>query len=119
MAGGLLKIRDALMKLFKVQRCPLSGGAQPAIPGSVCSGIPKSVEWRTTRAGDKAVRITRPDGSVIDISPKRAKEYIPETHPNAPPGTLRKVRFPNALPGSKGFKRTPTPDELSILKDKK
>ncbi|CAK0773639.1 TcdB_toxin_midN domain-containing protein [Gammaproteobacteria bacterium] len=72
-------------------------------------------EFRTTRSGENAVRITKPDGSVIDISPKRVKEYVPNTHLNAPPGTLDKVKFPNAQPGSKGYKRDPTPEELKIL----
>lgn len=72
---------------------------------------------RTTRSGDKAVRITKPDGSVTDISPNRVKEYVPNTHPNAPPGTLDKVKFPNAQPGSKGYKRDPTLEELEILRN--
>jgi hypothetical protein len=72
---------------------------------------------RTTRTGEKAVRITRADGSVVDISPQRVKEYVPNTHPNAPPGTLDRVRFPNAQPGSKGLKRDPTAEELEILRN--
>jgi uncharacterized protein RhaS with RHS repeats len=50
--------------------------------------VAETVVVRTTQAGDKAVRITKPDGSVIDISPARVKEYVPNKHPNAPPGTL-------------------------------
>lgn len=76
----------------------------------------EQVLMRTTRSGDPAVRITKPDGSVIDISTKRVKEYIPNTHPNAPPGTLNKVKFPDAQPNSKGYKRDPTLEELEILK---
>ena len=72
---------------------------------------------RTTRSGEKAVRITRADGSVVDISPQRVKEYIPNIHPNAPPGTLQRVRFSNAQPGSKGLKRDPTPAELETLRN--
>jgi hypothetical protein len=45
------------------------------------------------------------------------KEYVPNTHPNAPPGTLDRVRFPNAQPGSKGLKRDPTAEELEILRN--
>lgn len=71
---------------------------------------------RMTRSGEQAVRITRPDGSVIDISPARVKEYVPSTHPNAPEGTLDRVKFPDALPGSKGYKRAPTPEEIEILR---
>jgi hypothetical protein len=60
--------------------------------------------------------MTRADGSVIDISPQRVKEYVPNTHQNAPPGALDRVRFPNAQPGSKGLKRDPTAEELEILR---
>lgn len=72
---------------------------------------------RTTRTGEKAVRVTRADGSVVDISPQRVKEYVPNTHPNAPLGTLDRVRFPDAQPGSKGLKRDPTAEELEILRN--
>jgi hypothetical protein len=72
--------------------------------------------WRTTRGGDKAVRITRTDGTVIDISPDRVKEFVPNDNPNAPPGSMQKVRFENFLPGSKGYKRAPTAAELELLK---
>jgi hypothetical protein len=44
---------------------------------------------------------------------------VPNTHPNAPPGTLSRVKFDNAIPGSKGFKRLPTQQELDILKNAK
>jgi len=70
---------------------------------------------RTTRLGETAIRTTRPDGSVIDISPQRVKEFVPNTHPNAPAGALDKVKFDNALPGSKGYKRSPTAEELKRL----
>jgi len=73
------------------------------------------VARRTTRAGDPAVRITREDGSVIDISSARVKEYVSNTHPNAPPGALDQVKFDNALPGSKGKKREPTVAERNLL----
>jgi len=71
---------------------------------------------RTTRSGDKAVRLTKKNGSVVDITPSRVKEYKPTRHSNAPPGTLNKVKFKNAIAGSKGYKRSPTPNELRILK---
>jgi hypothetical protein len=74
---------------------------------------------RTTRSGEMAVRITRADGSVVDISPQRVKEYVPNTNPNAPPGSLNRVRFPDAQPGSKGLKRDPTSDELETLRNLK
>jgi hypothetical protein len=77
----------------------------------------EAIAIRKTRSGDKAIRITRPDGSVIDISPKRVKEYIPNKHPKAPPGALQKVKFDNYIPGSKGYKRAPTKDELKRLEN--
>lgn len=43
------------------------------------------VATRTTRGGGPGVRLTRPDGSVIDITAKRVKEFVPNTHPSAPP----------------------------------
>ena len=73
---------------------------------------------RTTRGGDNAVRIEYPDGRIKDISPKRVKEYVPNTHPKAPPGTKQKVKFDNALPGTKGYKRAPTSDEMKHLEKK-
>jgi RHS repeat-associated protein len=73
--------------------------------------------WRTTRAGEKAVRITKPDGSVVDISRVRVKEFVPNTHPNASPGSLNGVKFDNALSGSKGLKRLPTTKELEFLRE--
>lgn len=52
---------------------------------------------------------------MVDITQGRVKEFIPSTNPNAPPGTLQRVTFSNAQPGSKGFKRDPTPEELEFL----
>ncbi len=72
---------------------------------------------RTTRTGEKAVRINRPDGSVLDISAKRVKEFALNSHPKAPPGSLRRIKFSNSQPGSKGYKRDPTPEELEILNE--
>jgi RHS repeat-associated protein len=95
--------------------------ATVAAGGAAAKGaqVAETVAVRTTQAGDKAVRITRADGSVKDISPARVKEYVPNTHPKAPPGTLDKVKFENPLPGSKGFKREPTAEELKVLKEAK
>jgi len=67
---------------------------------------------RTTRQGKPGVRITRPDGTVVDITPDRVKEFAPE--PRARSG-LRPKSFDDALPGSKGKKRRPTGDELDLL----
>nr|WP_256436133.1 SpvB/TcaC N-terminal domain-containing protein [Ensifer sp. ENS03] len=77
-----------------------------APPGSV-------LKPRTTKKGEKAVEVIRPDGSVIDISPDRVKEY--EYEPRA--SKLRRPKtFEDAQPGSKGEKRDPTPAELDFLK---
>ncbi|WBY08169.1 hypothetical protein PIB19_01015 [Sphingomonas sp. 7/4-4] len=72
---------------------------------------------RTTRDGSPGVRVTREDGSVVDITKDRVKEYVPNDHPNAPPGSMQKVKFEDSLPGSKGYKRAPTPEELKRLED--
>ena len=72
---------------------------------------------RTTRSGEKAVEITKADGSRKDISASRVKEWVPNTNPKAPPGAQQKVKFENAQPGSKGYKRDPTAAELKKLRD--
>ncbi len=72
----------------------------------------REVVTRRTRNGDPGVRITREDGSVVDISPSRVKEFVPE--PRASSGT-RRVIFEDAIPGSKGRKRLPTKEELDLL----
>lgn len=93
------------------------GGAGLRGVGSALTAT-KNVEQtvvRTTRGGDKAVRITKSNGSVIDISPKRVKEFVPNNHPKAPSGAMSRVKFDNAIPKSKGFKRLPTKKELNIL----
>jgi hypothetical protein len=76
-----------------------------------------SIVTRMTRGGGQGVRLTRPDGSVLDITAKRVKEFVPNTHPNAPAGALQRVKFPDAQPGTKGFKRDPTADELRLLEE--
>ena len=106
-----LPTRHNAVKRMKPDVEPKSSAGQ----GGVAKGAEETIV-RTTRSGEQAARITRPDGSVIDISPTRVKEYVPNTHPNAPPGTLDRVKFPDALPGSKGYKRAPTLEELDILR---
>lgn len=91
----------------------IAGGAR----GTAGKAPKNVVKPRITRSGEQAVRITRPDGSVIDISPTRVKEFVPNNHPKAPQGALNKVKFDNALPGTKGFKRPPTPAELEVLRN--
>ena len=95
------------------------GKAAKGIIGAIVAKSAGNTVVRTTRAGDKAIRTTRPDGSVIDISPKRVKEFVPNTNPNAPSGALNRVKFDNGIPGSKGFKRPPTQLELDILNNAK
>jgi hypothetical protein len=75
----------------------------------------EKVTVRTNRKGQKAIQIKYKDGSVKDISSDRVKEWVPNSHPNAPSGAMQKVRFPESIPGSKGAKRLPTPEELEIL----
>ncbi|MBS1761160.1 MAG: hypothetical protein JST23_13665 [Bacteroidetes bacterium] len=71
----------------------------------------------TTRVGNNgnAVEVLFKNGSKMDINAARVKELVPNLHPNAPSGTLNKVKFDNFLPGSKGFKRTPTQGEIDFL----
>ncbi len=70
---------------------------------------------RETRKDGKAVEITFKNGNKKDISVKRVKESKPATHAKAPPGSMQKVKFKNALPHTKGLKRAPTPKELKLL----
>ena len=73
---------------------------------------------RTTRSGNKAIRITKEDGSILDVSPYRVKEYIPNKHPNAPSGALQRVKFSeNTIPGTKEFKCFPVQEELDLLRN--
>jgi hypothetical protein len=133
-AVGLFADAGAL-KLAAVGGTKLAAHLLPAATGlgkvakeaKVVGGVAKEAEevgevstvFRKTRSGEIAVRQTRVDGSVIDISPQRVKEYVPNTHPDAPLGALNKVKFPDALPGSKGYKRAPTGEELEFLRDPK
>ena len=77
----------------------------------------KVIAKTTTRIGrdGKAVEVIFEDGSKLDINATRVKEWVPKNHPNAPNGTLQKVKFEGALPGSKGYKRAPTVDEINFL----
>ena len=69
---------------------------------------------RVGRNGN-AAEIHFKDGSQIDINSARVKEWVPNLHPNAPVGTLQKVRFEDFIEGSKGYKRLPTQNELNYL----
>ena len=94
----------------------IGGAGLRGVGGILAARKISQVVSRRTRSGETAVRITRRNGSVIDISPKRVKEYRPNSHPNAPEGTLDKVKFEKSIPGSKGYKRFPTNRDLKILK---
>jgi RHS repeat-associated protein len=71
----------------------------------------------TTRVGKNgnAVEIIFKNGNKTDINAARVKEWTPNSHSSAPAGALQKVKFPNAIPGSKGFKRLPTQGEIDFL----
>ena len=73
-----------------------------------------TVKVRKTRGNQKGVKITRPDGTIIDITPERVKEWEPEPRNPKEGGTKRK-KFDNPQPGSKGYKRDPTQAELDLL----
>jgi len=94
------------------------GGVGDDVARAEYNGVKGPVQQvsRTARDGTNAVRQTFPNGSVKDISRARVKEFVPSQHPKAPPGTLQKVKFDNALPGSKGYKRPPTAAELTELR---
>lgn len=71
------------------------------------------IKVRITRGNQKGVKIKKPDGTVIDITPERVKEWEPE--PKNPGTGLKKKKFDNPQPGSKGYKRDPTQAELDLL----
>ena len=111
LVGGISIGISALSSLSALQ------AAKSGIQGAKLFG--KTIQKTITRMGKsgKAVEIIFKDGSKIDINAARVKEWIPNTHPKAPPGTLQKIKFPNSLPGSKGYKRLPTQRELDILNE--
>ncbi len=71
------------------------------------------VKVRITRGKQKGVEIIRPDGTKIDITSKRVKEW--ELEPNNPNEGTKRKEFDNPQPGSKGYKRDPTQAELDLL----
>jgi RHS repeat-associated protein len=76
------------------------------------------VTSRTTRSGERAIRVESAGGKLKDISPTRVKEWTPNTHPKAPQGALQRTRFENSQAGTKRLKRDPTPVEQQMLKTK-
>ena len=109
---GETRSAESVFAAEVVSRCSIAarGGGQ-ALKGF------SNVVTRTTRGGAQGVRLTRPNGSVMDITASRVKEFVPNLNPNAPAGALSKVKFSNALPGTKGLKRPPTADELRLLSE--
>jgi len=105
-AGGLRwgpkatqSVKDTFSKLF----------------GKLTNKSVTNVVSRTTRHQQKAIRIKMKNGNIKDISPRRVKEFTPNNHPSAPKGRMNKVKYENAQPNSKGFKRDPTPSEFKML----
>lgn len=75
----------------------------------------KDVAQATVRLGRDqkgAIEIVFKDGSKIDIKETRVKEWISNKPPKAPAGSLDKIK---CLPGSKGYKRAPTPEEIEFI----
>lgn len=48
-----------------------------------------------TKNGTPRIKQTFSSGRTTDITAKRVKEAIPNTHPNAPVGAMKKVKFKN------------------------
>lgn len=81
---------------------------------------PKVTKVGKTSTGETRVHATQGEKR-LDITHKRVKEYAPE--PKNPNTGERKINFDKeglpkdskVVPGSKGYKRTPTPDEKKLL----
>ena len=86
-----------------------------SLPIKVGKGPVPKTRVSGTKTGDPRIKQEFPDGRKTDITDKRVKEFKPNNHPDAPPGSMDKVKFDNAQPGSKGFKRDPTPAEVREL----
>jgi hypothetical protein len=52
----------------------------------------ESVTRRTTRNAERAIKIEDASGNLRDISATRAKEFVPNPHPRAPPGARNPVK---------------------------
>lgn len=110
---------NSAIKVGQATKATITNAAQRAADNAKAYknyiGYGDSVVVRTTQQGDKAMRVTKSNGNVVDISKSRVKEYTPDKHPKAPPGIMQKVKFPESLPGSKGYKRLPTNEEKKVL----
>nr|MBK9649938.1 RHS repeat-associated core domain-containing protein [Bacteroidota bacterium] len=134
--AGLLNIAEAicthvpliavggLSSIASAQAIGIGTGAMANFTGQVTTNATKggvqfgeNVLSTTTRVGKNgnAVEVLFKNGGKMDINAARVKEWVPNLHPNAPAGTLNKVKFDNFLPVSKGFKRTPTSGEIDFL----
>ena len=98
---------NALRRTDKVE-----GGSAAVRAGNNGVEGPARLESRLSRSGEPAGKITYPDGSVKDVSGARVKEFVPQRHPSAPEGAMQRVKFEDAQPGSKGYKRDPTEQDL-------
>ena len=88
--------------------------------GGEVQGPPKVevTETNTIRSGANAstqLKVTEANGNTKDITRNRVKAKTPNNHPSAPAGTMNRVKFDNSQPGTKGFKRDPTPSEIQMI----
>lgn len=93
------------------EELPEGGGVRTAGSSGSLTEDATEITKRLTRSGEKGLRIVKPD-KIIDITPKRVKEFIPE--PRSPSG-FKPKKFEDAIPGTKGMKRIPTQEELDQL----
>ena len=108
--GAAAKVMSNIFRLIRLSD-KVSGPAP-------VQGPPEAIVRTSNRPGNQqSVELRYPDGRVKDINTGRVKEWVPNTHPQAPNGATNKVIFENALPGSKGAKRAPTAEELQILRN--
>lgn len=126
MVAGPVAILAAPEIVVTASPAAVAAAAKPSLLTRLWNGVKglfgggrraPTVVTRTTREGERGAKITRPDGSIVDIKPNRVKEFTPVNHPKAPPGVMQRVKFEDSLPGSKGYKRAPTADELKYLED--
>ncbi|MFA7325895.1 MAG: RHS repeat-associated core domain-containing protein, partial [Candidatus Kapaibacterium sp.] len=74
-----------------------------------------SVNLKGTRnSGEYSATIKFDDGGIMNIKTKRVKEFEIVNHPDAPPGTMNKVKFKDAI-NTDRTKRKPYDEELLIL----
>lgn len=123
MAGGLLKIRDALMKLFSVQRCPLAdGGSRSDQIKRIVERVGKNFsEHPLRKAYEAEVRALKPRGEKLLESGKSEHDVAKILHQerrdlgvkykDATPAPLRKYIY-HVNEQRYGDKLGPTYEEL-------